>query len=180
MRYEISKLHTALATTMIYVTHDQVEAMTLADRIVVLDAGRIIQVGTPKELYNSPANTFVAQFIGSPKMNLVPCRVEGDQYLLEGHRSGGYSHENKAAVKIGIRPEHIGIVSAGEGQCDGKLEVIEYLGADTFLLLDCGEIGQISARVSGETELKLGETVGLHFDPSSSVFFDGDQQAIYS
>ena len=180
MRYEISKLHTALATTMIYVTHDQVEAMTLADRIVVLDAGKIIQVGTPKELYNSPANTFVAQFIGSPKMNLVPCRVEGDQYLLEGHRSGNYRHENKSAVKLGIRPEHIGIVSAGEGQCDGKLEVIEYLGADTFLLLDCGEIGQVSARVSGETELKLGETVGLHFEPSSSVFFDGDQQAIYS
>ena len=180
MRYEISKLHTALATTMIYVTHDQVEAMTLADRIVVLDAGKIIQVGTPKELYNNPANTFVAQFIGSPKMNLVPCSVEGDQYVLDGHRSGSYTHDNKSAVKVGIRPEHIGIVSAGEGQCDGKLEVIEYLGADTFLLLDCGEIGQVSARVSGETELKLGETVGLYFDPSSSVFFDGDQQAIYS
>ena len=179
MRYEISKLHTALATTMIYVTHDQVEAMTLADRIVVLDAGRIIQVGTPKELYNSPANTFVAQFIGSPKMNLVPCVVDGDQYLLEGQRSGSYTNDNKAAVKVGIRPEHITVVSAGEGQCDGEVEVIEYLGADTFLLLDCGKLGQVSVRVAGETELKLGETVGLHFDSGSSVFFDKEQQAIY-
>ena len=179
MRYEISKLHTALATTMIYVTHDQVEAMTLADRIVVLVAGRIIQVGTPKELYNSPANTFVAQFIGSPKMNLVPCVVDGDQYLLEGQRSGSYTNDNKAAVKVGIRPEHITVVSAGEGQCDGEVEVIEYLGADTFLLLDCGKLGQVSVRVAGETELKLGETVGLHFNSGSSVFFDKEQQAIY-
>jgi len=178
MRYEISKLHQALATTMIYVTHDQVEAMTLADRIVVLDAGRIIQVGTPKELYNTPANVFVAQFIGSPKMNIVACSVEGDQYFLEEQRSGHYAHDNKSAVKVGIRPEHIALVSAGEGQCDGEVEVIEYLGADTFILLNCGKVGQISARVSGETGLKLGEVVGMHFDPGSTVFFDEGGDAV--
>ena len=172
MRYEISKLHNALATTMIYVTHDQVEAMTLADRIVVLDAGKIIQVGTPKELYNSPANVFVAQFIGSPKMNIVPCSVDGAQYSLAGQRGGAYQHTNKAAVKLGIRPEHITLASAGAGQCDGKVEVVEYLGADTFILLDCGEVGQINVRVSGETDLALGETVGLEFGAAETHFFD--------
>ena len=128
MRYEISKLHKLLAATMIYVTHDQVEAMTLADRIVVLDAGNIIQVGTPKDLYNKPANTFVAQFIGSPKMNFIL-----------------YTGSTANAVQLGIRAEHIAIVVAGAGQCDGKIEVVEYLGADTFVLLDCGEFGQMSA-----------------------------------
>nr|CAA6827365.1 MAG: Various polyols ABC transporter, ATP-binding component [uncultured Thiotrichaceae bacterium] len=180
MRHEISKLHDALATTMIYVTHDQVEAMTLADRIVVLSAGHIIQVGTPKELYNRPANVFVAQFIGSPKMNIVPCSVEGDQYMLEGQRGGAYSHGNTSAVKMGIRPEHISLVAAGNAQCDGKVEVVEYLGADTFILLDCGAIGQVSVRVSGESELNIGEMVGLKFDPARTVFFDADDQAIYS
>jgi len=178
MRHEISKLHDSLATTMIYVTHDQVEAMTLADRIVVLDAGKIIQVGTPKELYSKPANVFVAQFIGSPKMNIVPCSVEGGQYLLEGHRSGVYSNENKASVKIGIRPEHISLIDAGSGQCDGKVEVVEYLGADTFLLLDCGAIGRVSVRVFGESELKIGEVVGLEFDADRTVFFDADGEVI--
>ncbi len=88
MRLEIAKLHQSLNTTMIYVTHDQVEAMTLADRIVVLEAGRIAQVGTPKELYNNPADLFVAQFIGSPKMNVVPCGVAEGNYVLEGGRGG--------------------------------------------------------------------------------------------
>ena len=180
MRHEISKLHDSLATTMIYVTHDQVEAMTLADRIVVLSAGHIIQVGTPKELYNHPANVFVAQFIGSPKMNIVPCRVEAGQYWLEDQRSGAYSHDGTAAVKVGIRPEHIALVDAGDGQCDGKVEVVEYLGADTFILLDCGTIGQISVRVFGESELKIGEVIGLAFDTSRTVFFGDDEQSIHS
>jgi multiple sugar transport system ATP-binding protein len=88
MRYEIAKLHQHLTSTMIYVTHDQVEAMTLADRIVVLDFGTIAQVGTPRELYESPANLFVAEFIGSPKMNILPCTVTGGEYHLDGGRGG--------------------------------------------------------------------------------------------
>ena len=178
MRYEISKLHQALAATMIYVTHDQVEAMTLADRIVVLDAGRVIQVGTPRELYNHPVNTFVAQFIGSPKMNVMPCSTSGNTYQLPGGRTGPCSATAAAATQIGIRPEHLAIVSQGEGMTDGTVDVVEYLGADTFVLLDCAALGQLSARISGETDLQPGETVGLHFDPARSLFFDADGKTI--
>ncbi len=177
MRYEISKLHQSLKSTMIYVTHDQVEAMTLADRIVVLDAGRIIQVGTPRELYNRPANTFVAQFIGSPKMNVFPCQTSGDAYTLDGGRGGAYTGPS-SATRIGIRPEHILIGAAGEGQCDGRVDVVEYLGADTFVVVDCGPLGQISVRTPGESELEIGAQVGLIFAPERLTFFDAKGDAV--
>ncbi|MEM8653192.1 MAG: ABC transporter ATP-binding protein [Pseudomonadota bacterium] len=177
MRYEISKLHQALSATMIYVTHDQVEAMTLADRIVVLDAGRIIQVGTPRELYNHPGNVFVAQFIGSPKMNVFACSTSGDAYTVPGGRGGFYALGG-AATQMGIRPEHITVGSAGTGQCDGTVDVIEYLGADTFVLLDCGDAGQLNVRISGDADLKVGETAGLNFDASLTHFFDADGNTI--
>ena len=180
MRYEISKLHKSLATTMIYVTHDQVEAMTLADRIVVLEAGKIIQVGTPHELYNRPANTFVAQFIGSPKMNVVPCSVNGSNFVLAGGREGAYPY-SAVATQVGIRPEHLTIVQAGDGVCDGTVEVVEYLGADTFIVLDCGAaVGQMSVRLFGESELKPGDVVGLMFDAERTTFFDASGDAIRS
>lgn len=172
MRYEISRLHQSLAATMIYVTHDQVEAMTLADRIVVLDAGRIIQVGTPKELYKHPANVFVAQFIGSPKMNVIPCRVESGHYHLTDGRGDHYSHSDESAVQLGIRAEHTTIVEQGAGQCDGQVEVVEYLGADTFVLVDCASLGQISVRVSGESDCNPGDNVGLAFAESQTHFFN--------
>jgi len=180
MRYEISKLHQSLAATMVYVTHDQVEAMTLADRIVVLDAGKIIQVGTPKELYNHPANVFVAQFIGSPKMNIVPCSVDGTQYHLPGARGGACDAQHQQAQQLGIRAEHINIVAQGQAQCDGRVEVVEYLGADTFILLDCEQLGQLSVRVSGESNLQLNSVVGLQFDAAHTHFFDADDQSTYS
>ena len=171
MRYEISKLHQALAATMIYVTHDQVEAMTLADRIVVLDAGRIIQVGTPRELYARPANTFVAQFIGSPKMNVLPCRIAAAQFTVPGGRPGQFPGTGEA-VQVGVRPEHISIAPAGEGQCDGTVDVVEYLGSDTFVLFDCGDAGQINVRISGDADLDVGQSAGLSFDLARTVFFD--------
>ena len=171
MRYEISKLHQALAATMIYVTHDQVEAMTLADRIVVLDAGRIIQVGTPRELYARPANTFVAQFIGSPKMNVLPCRIAAAQFTVPGGRPGQFPGTGEA-VQVGVRPEHISIAPAGEGQCDGTVDVVEYLGSDTFVLFDCGDAGQINVRISGDADLDVGQSAGLSFDLERTVFFD--------
>ncbi|WP_420011889.1 ABC transporter ATP-binding protein [Tateyamaria sp.] len=178
MRYEISKLHQSLGATMIYVTHDQVEAMTLADRIVVLDAGRIIQVGSPRELYARPANTFVAQFIGSPKMNVVSCETTGDGYVVPGGRSGPYSAGAPGATQVGIRPEHIGVDTAGTGQCDGKVDVIEYLGADTFVLFDCGAAGRINVRISGEADLAVGDALGLHFQPEHTHFFDANGDAL--
>ena len=137
--------------------------MTLADRIVVLDFGRIAQVGTPRELYEKPANLFVAQFIGSPKMNVMPCRTEGGRFLLEGGRGGDFAGD-RPATHLGARPEHIVPGAPGTGQCDGVVDVIEYLGADTFVIVDGGSLGQIVVRVVGDTGIAPGETVGLSFD----------------
>ncbi|WP_299296860.1 sn-glycerol-3-phosphate ABC transporter ATP-binding protein UgpC [uncultured Tateyamaria sp.] len=178
MRHEISKLHQSLSATMIYVTHDQVEAMTLADRIVVLDAGRIIQVGTPRELYNHPGNVFVAQFIGSPKMNVFAASASGDTYTVPGGRTGPYRASAQGATQMGIRPEHITAGDAGTGQCDGRIDVVEYLGADTFVLFDCGAAGQINVRISGDADVRVGDTMGLSFDPDRTHFFDADGNTI--
>ncbi|MEC7258410.1 MAG: ABC transporter ATP-binding protein [Pseudomonadota bacterium] len=143
MRLEISELHNSLKTTMIYVTHDQVEAMTMADKIVVLQAGRIEQVGSPMELYRTPRNTFVAGFIGSPKMNLI-----------EGAEAARHS-----AHTIGIRPEHLAI-STTEGAWKGVVGVSEHLGSDTFLHVhDTGLAETITLRAPGELDLRHGDTV---------------------
>ncbi|MFT5869145.1 MAG: multiple sugar transport system ATP-binding protein [Yoonia sp.] len=145
MRLEISELHNELKTTMIYVTHDQVEAMTMADKIVVLHAGRIEQVGSPLELYHAPRNTFVAGFIGSPKMNLI-----------EGPEAAKYGVET-----IGIRPEHV-IVSKTEGDWKGRVGVAEHLGSDTFLHVhDTGLVNMMTVRVGGEMDVRDGDTVYL-------------------
>ena len=177
MRYEIAKLHRELDTTMIYVTHDQVEAMTLADRIVVLRDGIIEQVGTPRTLYERPDNLFVAQFIGSPKMNVMPCHSEGDLYRLEGGRGGAQTQQGVAA-HLGVRPEAISLCETGDGQCDGVVDIVEYLGADTHLLVDCGSLGAIGLRVDGDTPVQAGDKVGLLFDPDKLHFFDADGQAL--
>jgi multiple sugar transport system ATP-binding protein len=177
MRYEIAKLHQTLNTTMIYVTHDQVEAMTLADRIVVLEAGRIAQIGSPKELYEQPGNLFVAQFIGSPKMNILPCQTEGGRFHLQGGRGGDYPHGTPAAF-IGVRPEHISVAETGAGACDGVVDVVEYLGADTFLIIDAGPLEKITVRVSSEVGHRPGDRVGLVFDPRWQLFFSEDGLAV--
>ncbi|PWR01233.1 sugar ABC transporter ATP-binding protein [Meridianimarinicoccus roseus] len=144
MRLEISELHERLKTTMIYVTHDQVEAMTMADKIVVLRAGHIEQVGTPLELYRAPRNLFVAGFIGSPKMNLI----EGD---------AARQHD---AATIGVRPEHIDVVDDGPWQ--GKVGVAEHLGSDTFLHVHgTGLADIVTVRATGEVGLRHGDTVSL-------------------
>ncbi|MDJ1009738.1 MAG: ABC transporter ATP-binding protein [Paracoccaceae bacterium] len=177
MRYEIAKLHQSLARTMIYVTHDQVEAMTLADRIVVLDFGKIAQVGSPRDLYETPANLFVAQFIGSPKMNVMPCATEGGRYSLPRGRGGDFSGDH-AGVKLGIRPEHIHLGGPGTGQCDGTVDVLEYLGADTFVIIDGGPLGQITVRADSDIEVKPGETVGLTFAGAHLHFFDAEDRTV--
>jgi len=143
MRLEISELHNELKTTMIYVTHDQVEAMTMADKIVVLHAGVIEQVGTPLELYRTPRNRFVAGFIGSPKMNFI---------------EGPEAQKHNAAA-IGIRPEHIDL-STEKGMWQGKVGVSEHLGSDTFLHVQTG-FGLLTVRAGGEVGLHHGDTVWL-------------------
>ena len=163
MRYEIAKLHQALKSTMIYVTHDQVEAMTLADRIVVLEAGRVSQVGSPRELYERPGNLFVAQFIGSPKMNVFPVATPG--LRLPAPLPAEAEH-------FGIRPEHIAIGAAGSGEIDGTVDVMEYLGADTYVIVDCGEAGKLTVRAHGDTGLSPGQPCGLAFEPDQTHLFD--------
>jgi multiple sugar transport system ATP-binding protein len=163
MRLEISELHQSLGKTMIYVTHDQVEAMTMADKIVVLNAGNIEQVGSPLELYRRPRNLFVAGFIGSPKMNLV----EG----AEAHRYG--------AKTIGVRPEHIAISTRPiDGVWKGEVGVAEHLGADTFVHVHTEGQGTINVRASGEVPVSHGDTVWLTPDPSKIHRFDANGAAI--
>ena len=145
MRLEISELHKRLQTTMVYVTHDQVEAMTMADKIVVLRAGVVEQVGTPLDLYRHPSNLFVAGFIGSPKMNLI-----------EGPEAA-----KRDAHTIGVRPEHI-TMSATEGVWQGNVGVAEHLGSDTFMHIH-GIPGceLLTVRVGGEVDVSHGDTVFL-------------------
>jgi len=164
---------------MVYVTHDQVEAMTLADRIVVLRDGLIMQVGTPRELYERPDNLFVAQFIGSPKMNILPCAVQSDQFVLEGGGGGPLGGVGrKAAIQIGVRPEHIEVVSAGSGHCSGVVQISEYLGADYFHYVDCGPLGVVTVRSSGASKDIEGDTVGLNLGEENLHFFDESGKAL--
>ncbi len=145
MRLEISELHNRLETTMVYVTHDQVEAMTMADKIVVLHAGRIEQVGSPLDLYKEPKNVFVAGFIGSPRMN-----------LFTGPAAAEYGAET-----IGVRPEHIS-ASTTEGNWKGRVGVSEHLGSDTFLYVeDTGLAETVTVRSGGEVGLRHGNDVWL-------------------
>ena len=154
-RLEIARLHRELKATMIYVTHDQVEAMTLADKIVVMNAGRIEQIGSPMELYNNPANTFVAGFIGSPQMNFLPAEAVG----VAG------------AKTVGVRPEHLG-VSAERGDWAGRVIHQEHLGADTNLYIETEKAGTITARLFGEVHHAPGSTVYLTPEPSRVYRFD--------
>ncbi|MEP2704129.1 MAG: ABC transporter ATP-binding protein [Roseibium sp.] len=182
MRFEIARLHKSLGTTMIYVTHDQVEAMTLADKIVVLQAGEIEQVGSPRELYERPDNLFVAQFIGSPKMNVLPCSVEGDAFSLQGHGGGHYPYAgaSEKPVRLGIRPEHIIVVAPEAGHCTGTVEVAEYLGADTFLYVALDGLETILVRINGSDTIEEGARIGLIFDETRMHFFDADGKSVRS
>ena len=168
-RIEIAKLHADTRATMIYVTHDQVEAMTLADRIVVLNAGRIEQVGTPLELYHRPANLFVAGFIGSPQMNLIPCQVAGvgpNKVLVSLPGGGTLSVpvqpdgvQAGEAVTLGIRPDHVRISS--EGALTGRVELVEELGENHLLYVDAGQDRRLTVREPGDARHEAGSTVSL-------------------
>ncbi|MEX2375036.1 MAG: ABC transporter ATP-binding protein, partial [Dehalococcoidia bacterium] len=170
MRLEIANLHKQLGTTMIYVTHDQVEAMTLADKIVVLDKGQISQVGTPLELYNRPANKFVASFIGSPAMNFVTAQVSGgggQRAEVEIQGCGSISLTTRGgdvgdARELGIRPEHIKLVSAGTdaSALPGTIRIVERLGNSTILYVDT-PAGQLVVEEDGALEAQIGESVEL-------------------
>ncbi|MBB3612542.1 ABC transporter ATP-binding protein [Rhizobium sp. BK602] len=181
MRMEIAKLHDDLKTTMIYVTHDQSEAMTLADRIVVLNHGRIEQVGTPKQLYHAPDNRFVAGFIGSPRMNFVPVtmrqaagagRIEGPGGLS---LSASMQTSSEPVAEIGIRPEALRLVAADKGRITCTLERIEDLGHEHFGYCRIADdvIWVIRLATAPEHDL-IGTRVGLDFSEAAVFVFDAN------
>ncbi len=181
MRLELAKLHNDLGTTMIYVTHDQVEAMTLADKIVVLDKGRISQAGSPLELYNKPANRFVAGFIGSPAMNFVKASVRWAPDALRLSLPGGQplslpgwsvtEFAGDRAVEIGVRPEDIRLSAPENAQVTGKVSVVEYLGNTSYVYVDT-PLGPMHAENDTAGRLEPGEIVGLRFDGKKVHVFD--------
>jgi sn-glycerol 3-phosphate transport system ATP-binding protein len=179
MRFEIQKLHRRLGTTSLYVTHDQVEAMTLAQRMVVMNAGRAEQIGTPMEVYQNPATVFVAGFIGSPAMNFIDGRSMDDGRIqLDG--SGVLIVPKAPAagkkITIGIRPEHLTPSKPSEANLVGSVEVIEALGADT--LLHVAVAGRtIIARLPAGTPAEVGEPIALAADRDRIYMFDADTGA---
>ena len=164
-RIEIAKLHNQLTATMIYVTHDQVEAMTLADRIVVINQGIIEQVGTPVELYNSPKNQFVAEFIGSPKMNMIN---------LQDKRSLNLKNLNlpSEASKIGIRPEHISLANNESHKLRGTVRHIENLGEHLLCYVNLEMNSEITAKLDVNSDIRVNEIINLKWHQDHQHFFD--------
>ena len=187
MRIELTKLHKELGTTMIYVTHDQVEAMTLGDRIVVFKAGNIEQIGSPLELYNHPANLFVAGFLGSPNMNFLAGRVVTGAPASNVQLEGGASLQLPAAaglpantaITVGVRPEHIRLVPAGQGLA-AQVDLVEHLGDLVIVYVSlAGHKNSVAIKLdSARTLPTLGETVGIAVDVAHCHCFDEAGQAI--
>jgi ABC-type sugar transport system ATPase subunit len=180
MRLELAKLHAELGTTMIYVTHDQTEAMTLADKIVVLDKGIMSQVGSPLELYNTPANKFVAAFIGSPGMNFFAVNIGAmngrtASVVLPGGRTAEIGVTNSAgasSAELGVRPEHLAIVDANDPHAAfvGAISIIEHLGNSTILYVDT-PAGQLIVEGEGNLDAKAGQAVGLRLNGGHARLF---------
>jgi len=175
MRFEIQKLHRRLNTTSLYVTHDQVEAMTLAHRMIVMNGGRAEQIGTPMHVYENPQSMFVAGFIGSPAMNFMPAKAaDGGRLALD---AGGEIRSVPArvapgqSVVVGVRPEHFRVVPAGQGLLGGTVEMVEQLGADILVHLPHGAAPVIARLPNGEVPA-LNTRVGFEADPSRIFVFD--------
>ncbi|MCG8359284.1 MAG: sn-glycerol-3-phosphate ABC transporter ATP-binding protein UgpC [Kiloniellales bacterium] len=187
MRVELESLHETLGSTMIYVTHDQVEAMTMADKIVVLNEGRVEQVGAPLDLYHRPQTRFVAGFLGAPSMNFLPGRLAGAE---GGHVSVGYGPAGRVAVAgfapgpsegdvtLGIRPEHLAITEAERGQIRAKVHVVEALGSESYVHADSEAGDRIVVEADGDTPVKRGEVIGLSCDPVRCHLFGTDGLAL--
>ena len=192
MRVEIARLHERLQTTMIYVTHDQVEAMTLADRIVILDKGRIEQQGSPLELYEKPVNRFVAGFLGQPRMNFIP--------TIAGHSEAGTNLTIAASarivltlggnvpiadgskVELGIRPDAISIAEPRTDRAiPAQIVVVEHLGGSSLLYVQVDGLDQLlTVEQRGKTDFAKGQEINLLFDPAQSHLFDSDGRRIQS
>lgn len=186
MRNEIARLHDRLGSTMIYVTHDQVEAMTLADKIVVLNGGRVEQIGSPRELYERPASRFVAGFLGSPRMNFLAARLltPGENSLVESPVLGmtplPFDSSNLAAdtlLSLGIRPEHVSLTAA-EGSAGVTVTGVEYLGSETYVHLDTGQDEPLICRCEVNAGWQSGDRVELQLDIGNLHLFNSDGTAL--
>jgi multiple sugar transport system ATP-binding protein len=185
MRVEIAKLHRDLGNTMIYVTHDQVEAMTMADKIVVLQAGIIEQVGAPLELYNNPKNQFVAGFIGSPKMNFLTAEIEGTDGAGTKLRVGGSAAvvdrklDTNGKVTFGVRPEHIGITEgSGVPLAEVTVELVEQLGGQTMVYTTTADGQSLTIAVDGQQNVGMGSKLTAYVDPARYHVFAADGRAV--
>jgi multiple sugar transport system ATP-binding protein len=186
MRNEIARLHDRLGSTMIYVTHDQVEAMTLADKIVVLNGGRVEQVGSPRELYERPASRFVAGFLGSPRMNFLPARLQtpGETSLVDtlvwGITPLPFDSSNLAMgtqLSLGIRPEHVSL-KAADGAAGVVVTAVEYLGSETYVHLETGQDEPLICRCEVSAGWQAGDRVELQLDIDNLHLFDADGAAL--
>ncbi|SFQ29477.1 multiple sugar transport system ATP-binding protein [Pseudomonas sp. NFPP07] len=186
MRNEIARLHDRLGSTMIYVTHDQVEAMTLADKIVVLNGGRVEQVGSPRELYERPASRFVAGFLGSPRMNFLPARLHapGETSLVDtpvlGMTALPFDSSDLAAgtlLSLGIRPEHVSL-KAAEETVGIVVTGVEYLGSETYVHLETGQDEPLICRCEVNAGWRAGDRVELQLDTDHLHLFDADGTAL--
>ena len=186
MRGELAGLHERLRATMIYVTHDQVEAMTMADRIVVLRDGRIFQIGSPLELYNRPANRFVAGFLGAPRMNFLPATLVGrakdglDLALADGSRltapvDPGFARQG-SALTVGVRPQHLALTD-GDGPAVA-VALVEQLGNETILYGRSDALGDLTLALAGQVAVTAGTVVHLAIDPALVHVFGEDDQAL--
>jgi len=179
MRLEIARLHQRLGATMVYVTHDQVEAMTLADRIVVFNDGRIEQVGSPMALYEHPANRFVAGFIGAPAMNFLPVRVHEARLQVPGMAPLPVPPGKEAVAELGVRPEHLAVVEGAAADIAGEVELIERLGAETYAYVRiAGLPSDLTIRLPGETGFRPGSQIALKIDWIRAKWFDAEGKVL--
>ena len=182
MRYEFAKLHEDLKTTMVYVTHDQVEAMTLADRIVVMKDRKVQQVGSPMEIYDRPANRFVASFVGSPPMNFLPVTVGPNDGNAGAKVTLGDGTVLATAVlgfagdagDLGLRAEHVRVCAMGEGPLSATVEMVERLGERTLVYGRLTDGTAITAEDIGSSRVRMGDTVGLRVEAKAGHLFDAD------
>ncbi len=178
MRAHIKHLHHSLGVTTIYVTHDQIEAMTLADRVVVMSRARIQQIGSPQDIYERPANLFVAGFIGSPPMNLVPGRLAGGVFTAQGVRIEGFASPDVDAAVLGVRPEDLSVLPAGEGAraaVTAEVFAFELTGDATLVTIKLGEL-IVTAKAAKDYRSAMGTRVGFAVDASRCHLFDARTQ----